>query len=48
MSSYQLLSQFPITAIREIKLLRDMEHENVVKLKEVVSSKVDWSMMRFA
>lgn len=30
---------FPITAIREIKLLRDMEHENVVKLKEVVSSK---------
>jgi len=30
---------FPITAIREIKLLRDMDHENVVKLKEVVSSK---------
>jgi len=30
---------FPITAIREIKLLRDMDHENVVKLKEVVCSK---------
>lgn len=30
---------FPITAIREIKLLRDMDHENVVKLKEVVASK---------
>lgn len=30
---------FPITAIREIKLLRDMDHVNVVKLKEVVSSK---------
>jgi len=30
---------FPITAIREIKLLRDMDHENVVKLKEVVSTK---------
>jgi len=30
---------FPITAIREIKLLRDMDHENVVKLKEVVTSK---------
>lgn len=30
---------FPITAIREIKLLRDMDHQNVVKLKEVVCSK---------
>jgi len=30
---------FPITAIREIKLLRDINHENVVKLKEVVASK---------
>jgi len=30
---------FPITAIREIKLLRELDHENVVKLKEVVSSK---------
>jgi len=30
---------FPITAIREIKLLRDMDHENVVNLKEVVTSK---------
>jgi serine/threonine protein kinase len=29
----------PITAIREIKLLRDMQHENVIKVKEVVSSK---------
>merc|ERR1711988_1479634 len=29
---------FPITAIREIKLLRDMHHENVIDLKEVVTS----------
>eukprot|EP00656_Telonema_subtile_P055197 TRINITY_DN847_c0_g1_i11.p1 TRINITY_DN847_c0_g1~~TRINITY_DN847_c0_g1_i11.p1 ORF type:complete len:337 (-),score=32.33 TRINITY_DN847_c0_g1_i11:721-1731(-) len=30
---------FPITAIREIKLLRDLHHENVIDLREVVSSK---------
>lgn len=30
---------FPVTAIREIKLLRDLHHENVIDLREVVSSK---------
>jgi len=30
---------FPITAIREIKLLRDLHHDNVIDLREVVSSK---------
>ncbi|XP_075474287.1 cyclin-dependent kinase C-1-like isoform X3 [Primulina tabacum] len=29
---------FPITAIREIKILKKLEHENVIKLKEIVTS----------
>ncbi|PQQ05002.1 cyclin-dependent kinase C-1 isoform X1 [Prunus yedoensis var. nudiflora] len=29
---------FPITAIREIKILKRLHHENVVKLKEIVTS----------
>ncbi|KAK9842364.1 hypothetical protein WJX81_008632 [Elliptochloris bilobata] len=29
---------FPITAIREIKLLKNLEHENVIRLKEIVRS----------
>lgn len=29
---------FPITAIREIKLLKKLQHENVIKLKEIVTS----------
>ncbi|KAK4792085.1 hypothetical protein SAY86_022520 [Trapa natans] len=29
---------FPITAIREIKILKRLNHENVIKLKEVVTS----------
>jgi len=29
---------FPITAIREIKLLRGMNHENIIDLREVVAS----------
>jgi cyclin-dependent kinase 12/13 len=31
---------FPITAIREIKLLKKLQHENVIKLKEIVTSLV--------
>ena len=27
---------FPITAIREIKILRQLDHENVIKLMDVV------------
>ena len=30
---------FPITAIREIKILSSLQHENVVKLREIVRSK---------
>ena len=29
---------FPITAIREIKLLKNLEHDNVIRLKEIVRS----------
>ena len=29
---------FPITAIREIKILRTLEHQNIVNLKEIVVS----------
>ena len=29
---------FPITAIREIKLLKNLDHENVIRLKEIVRS----------
>ena len=30
---------FPITAMREIKILKRLNHQNIVKLKEVVVSK---------
>lgn len=30
---------FPITAIREIKILKKLQHANVIKLKEIVTSK---------
>ena len=30
---------FPITAIREIKILKSLTHDNVVKMKEIVVSK---------
>ncbi|KAJ1262719.1 hypothetical protein BS78_09G131400 [Paspalum vaginatum] len=33
-----LRASFPITAIREIKILRKLHHENVIKLKEIVTS----------
>lgn len=29
--------QFPLTAIREIKLLRRLHHPNIVSLKDIVS-----------
>jgi cyclin-dependent kinase 12/13/ribosomal RNA-processing protein 12 len=31
-------AQFPITAIREIKILKKLHHQNVIKLKEIVTS----------
>lgn len=30
---------FPITAIREVKILKALHHENIVNLKEIVTSK---------
>jgi cyclin-dependent kinase 12/13 len=30
---------FPITAIREIKILKELNHKNIIKLKEIVVSK---------
>lgn len=30
--------QFPITAIREIKILKKLHHDNVIQLKEIVTS----------
>ena len=32
---------FPITAIREIKLLKNLDHENVIRLKEIVRSQCE-------
>ena len=35
---------FPITAIREIKILKVLNHKNIVRLKEIVTSKgAAWS-----
>lgn len=31
---------FPITAIREIKILNSLNHTNVIQLKEIVTSRV--------
>jgi cyclin-dependent kinase 12/13 len=30
---------FPITAVREIKILRQLNHPNIVNLKEIVTDK---------
>ena len=30
---------FPITAVREIKILRQIKHKNIIKLKEIVTDK---------
>lgn len=32
---------FPITAVREIKILRQLNHKNIVNLHEVVTDKQD-------
>lgn len=32
---------FPITAVREIKILRQLQHPNIVNLKEIVTDAVD-------
>ncbi|CAG5115815.1 unnamed protein product, partial [Candidula unifasciata] len=33
---------FPITAVREIKILRQLQHPNIVNLKEIVTDDVDF------
>ena len=35
---------FPITAIREVKILKALKHENIVTLKEIVTSKGEFSL----
>lgn len=37
--------QFPVTAIREVKLLQSLNHDNVVKLQEVMVEKNDCYMV---
>ena len=32
---------FPITAVREVKILRQLSHQNIVNLKEIVTDKVN-------
>jgi serine/threonine protein kinase len=36
---------FPITAIREIKILKSLDHKNVIRLKEIVTSRVRFSIL---
>lgn len=38
---------FPITAIREIKLLKRLEHPNVIRLKEIVRSQCEFLLLFF-
>jgi len=40
------LCQFPITAIREIKILRALKSEHIVQLKDIISSKCTTSPNR--
>jgi serine/threonine protein kinase len=35
---------FPITAIREIKLLSQLQHDNIIRLREIVRSQGDRAM----
>jgi CTD kinase subunit alpha len=37
--------QFPVTAIREVKLLQSLNHDNIVKLREVMVEKNDCYMV---
>lgn len=32
---------FPITAIREIKILRQLNHQSIINMKEIVTDKED-------
>lgn len=37
---------FPITALREIKILRQLKHDNIVNLKEIISDKPQAAELR--
>lgn len=39
---------FPITAIREVKILKALHHPNIVQLKEIVTSKGALTFFRFS
>lgn len=39
---------FPITAIREIKLLKSLNHPNVIRLREIVRSQGTWAATALA
>jgi cyclin-dependent kinase 12/13 len=36
---FEFVLGFPITAIREIKLLKMMSHKNIIRLREIIVSK---------
>lgn len=36
---------FPITALREVKILKALHHDNIVNLKEIVTSKGAYSFV---
>jgi serine/threonine protein kinase len=40
-------SGFPLTALREIKILQILEHPNIVKLHKVISSKSNQKIRKF-
>jgi cyclin-dependent kinase 12/13 len=48
-SSHHSNLQFPITAIREIKILKELHHDNVVQLKEIVTGncKITYNLQQF-
>ncbi|PAV87544.1 hypothetical protein WR25_24672 [Diploscapter pachys] len=37
---------FPITAVREIKILRNLDHKNIVKLIDIVTDKASYEALR--
>ena len=42
----QMREGFPITALREIKILRQLRHDNIVNLKEIISDKPHASQLK--
>lgn len=39
---------FPITAVREIKILRQLKHKNIIKLREIVTDKQEAVDFRYS